>query len=479
MPQKSSIIFSRNPDLKRNKQLVSMLTRILLICLIPSTVVLASTDAFQRSQVGPVGLLKDPWEILYAPNGKLWITERSKGEVSEVDPQSGAKRSLLKIEDVYPFVGQAGLLGIDHHPDLGKGVNEDWVYLTYTYQSGDSPFQRLVRYRYETLNDLGQFVDPKVLLENLPSGNDHISGRLKVGPDKKIYLTIGDMGANQFGNKCKPIESQRIPASEEIQLQDWSAYKGKILRINLDGSVPGDNPLISGIQSHIYSYGHRNAQGLAFSKNGYLFSSEHGPKSDDEVNRIEAGMNYGWPHIAGKQDNQAYTYCNWSTHPSCEVLKFSDYFCPKSIPTNLESDWYHSNFKEPLQTFFTVPNDHNFRQRSCGHEFICWPTIATSSLEAYDSDSIPNWSSSLLVVSLKHGQLYRLKLDSSRSRIEEKTESLFRTQNRYRDIAIHPDGKTFYLITDSEGLTKAIKGGSTKDLHHPGTILQFSFRDTH
>jgi PQQ-dependent dehydrogenase (s-GDH family) len=465
--------------LKRNKQLVSMLTRILLICLIPSTVVLASTDAFQRSQVGPVGLLKDPWEILYAPNGKLWITERSKGEVSEVDPQSGAKRSLLKIEDVYPFVGQAGLLGMDHHPNLGKGVNEDWVYLTYTYQSGDRPFQRLVRYRYENLNDLGQFVDPKVLLENLPSGNDHISGRLKVGPDKKIYLTIGDMGANQFGNKCKPIESQRIPASEEIQQQDWSAYKGKILRINLDGSVPSDNPLISGIQSHIYSYGHRNAQGLAFSKNGYLFSSEHGPKSDDEVNRIEAGMNYGWPHIAGKQDNQAYTYCNWSTHPSCEVLKFSDYFCPKSIPTNLESDWYHSNFKEPLQTFFTVPNDHNFRQQSCGHEFICWPTIATSSLEAYESDSIPNWSSSLLVVSLKHGQLYRLKLDSSRSRIEEKPESFFRTQNRYRDIAIHPDGKTFYLITDSEGLTKAIKGGSTKDLHHPGTILQFSFRDTH
>ncbi len=204
-----------------------MLTRILLIWVIPTAVVFASTNSFQRSQVGPVGLLKDPWEILYAPNGILWITERSKGEVSEVDPQSGAKRKLLKIEDVYPFVGQAGLLGMDHHPNLGKGVNEDWVYLTYTYQSGDRPFQKLVRYRYETLNDLGQFVDPKVLLENLPSGNDHISGRLKLGPDKKIYLTIGDMGANQFGNKCKSIESQRIPTYEEIQQKDWSAYKGK------------------------------------------------------------------------------------------------------------------------------------------------------------------------------------------------------------------------------------------------------------
>ena len=291
MPKRSFVIFSRNLDLKINKQILSLLNRILLIWLIPSAVVLGATDDFQRSQVGPVGLLKDPWEIIYAPNGKLWITERSKGEVSEVDPKSGAKRKLLKIEEVYPFVGQAGLLGMDCHPNLGKGLNEDWVYLTYTYQSGGIPFQKLVRYRYENLNGLGQFVDPKILLENLPSSNDHISGRLKVGPDKKIYLTIGDMGANQFGNKCKPIESQRIPNPEEIQQEDWSAYKGKILRINPDGSVPIDNPLISGIQSHIYSYGHRNAQGLAFSKNGYLFSSEHGPKSDDEVNLIEAGMN--------------------------------------------------------------------------------------------------------------------------------------------------------------------------------------------
>ncbi|MEC8284904.1 MAG: PQQ-dependent sugar dehydrogenase, partial [SAR324 cluster bacterium] len=106
-------------------------------------------------------------------------------------------------------------------------------------------FQRLVRYRYENLNDLRQFVDSEVLLENLPSGNDHISGRLKVGPDNKIYLTIGDLGANQFGNKCQPVESQRIPTSEEIQQQDWSAYKGKILRIDLDGSIPSDNPEFS------------------------------------------------------------------------------------------------------------------------------------------------------------------------------------------------------------------------------------------
>ena len=442
-----------------------------------SVLALATNDSFQRSQVGPVGLLKDPWEILYAPNGKLWITERSTGEVSEVHPVNGAKKTLLRIDDVHPFSGQAGLLGMDHHPNLGKGMDQDWIYLTYTYLSGGIPFQRITRYRYENESGLGRFVEPIVLIEGLPSSNDHISGRLKIGHDKKIYLTIGDMGANQFGNKCKPIESQRLPTAEELQQQDWSAYKGKILRIDLNGSIPTDNPSISGLRSHVFSFGHRNAQGLVFSRDGLLFSSEHGPKSDDEVNRIEAGRNYGWPHVAGRQDDQAYTYCNWSLHSRCEILKFSDYYCPKTIQTNLESEWYHSDFQEPLETLFTVSNDHIFRQPACGHEFICWPTVATSSLDLYESEAIPNWSPSLLVVSLKHGQIYRLKLNTTQSEVKEPPKPFFRTQNRYRDIAIHPDGKTFFIITDNRGLASSLSGGSTQELDHPGTILRFNYRN--
>ncbi|SVE19314.1 uncharacterized protein METZ01_LOCUS472168, partial [marine metagenome] len=81
---------------------------------------------------------------------------------------------------------------------------------------GGNPFQRITRYRYENESGRGRLVKPIVLLEGLPSSNDHISGRLKIGHDKKIYLTIGDMGANQFGNKCKPIESQRLPTPEEL-----------------------------------------------------------------------------------------------------------------------------------------------------------------------------------------------------------------------------------------------------------------------
>ena len=97
-----------------------------------------------------------------------------------------------------------------------------------------------------------------------------------------------------------------------MQAQDWSSYWGKILRIDLDGGIPSDNPAINGVRSHIYSYGHRNQLGLAFAPGGLLYESEHGPSSDDEVNLILPGRNYGWPHVAGHRDDKAYTYANWS-----------------------------------------------------------------------------------------------------------------------------------------------------------------------
>ena len=85
-----------------------------------------------------------------------------------------------------------------------------------------------------------------------------------------------------------------------------------MLRLNLDGSIPSDNPMIGGVRSHIYSYGHRNPQGLVFAPDGKLYESEHGPNTDDEVNLIRAGGNYGWPHVAGYRDDQSYAYANWS-----------------------------------------------------------------------------------------------------------------------------------------------------------------------
>src|SRR5690606_10548112 len=116
--------------------------------------------------------------------------------------------------------------------------------------------------------------------------------------------------------------------------QDWSAYVGKVLRLDLDGGIPDDNPEIGGVRSHAFTYGHRNPQGLAFGPDGTLDSAEQGPKTDDEINILEAGKNYGWPHVAGYQDDMAYVYANWSEGP--EDAEYSDFVIPESVPTQAE-----------------------------------------------------------------------------------------------------------------------------------------------
>ena len=129
---------------------------------------------------------------------------------------------------------------------------------------------------------------------------------MKIGPDRKLYYTIGDQGNDQLGNYCVPIESQRLPTQAEIQAKNYAAYVGKSLRLNLDGSIPNDNPEIAGVRSHVFTYGHRNPQGIDFGPDGTLYESEHGPKTDDEINILKAGANYGWPHVAGMKDGKAY-----------------------------------------------------------------------------------------------------------------------------------------------------------------------------
>ena len=124
----------------------------------------------------------------------------------------------------------------------------------------------------------------------MPAGNDHVAGRLKIGPDRKLYLTIGDQGNNQLGNFCLAVESQRLPTQKEINDKNYVAYVGKSLRLNLDGSVPKDNPKLDGVVSHVFTYGHRNPQGLDFGPDGTLYSSEQGPKTDDEVNILKTGF---------------------------------------------------------------------------------------------------------------------------------------------------------------------------------------------
>jgi glucose/arabinose dehydrogenase len=192
-------------------------------------------------------------------------------------------------------------------PGLLKGTGNDYVYVAYTYDADADPARvsgrtKIVRFAYDPrTHALGSAKD---VLTGLPAGTDHQGGRLVIGPDRKLYFTIGDLGANQLANFCNPNRAQMLPTVAQVDKRDWSLYEGKILRLNLDGSIPADNPTLGGVRSHIFSYGHRNPQGLVFAPDGKLYDSEHGPNTDDEVNLIRAGANYGWPHVAGYRDDQ-------------------------------------------------------------------------------------------------------------------------------------------------------------------------------
>ncbi len=434
--------------------------------------------------------LSFPWEVLYGPDDFLWVTERTGKQVTRVNIITGVKTVAVTITEVYQSAGQDGLMGMALHPGLLQGTGNDFVYVAYTYDTdpgaGVTRKTKIRRYTYSSATQtLGSPID---LISNLMASNDHNSGRLIIGPDLKLYYTIGDQGNNQFGNMCNPILSQDLPSAAEVIAEDWTKYVGKILRLELDGSIPADNPLIGGVRSHIYSYGHRNAQGIVFGPDGKLYADEHGPKSDDEVNLILPGKNYGWPHVAGYIDNQAYVYGNWSASSptSCSSLTFSDYTIPPSVPTSSESSWSNPDFTPPIKTLFSVSNGYNFQDPACStptpNYFICWPTVAPSSIDIYTQDlgGIPGWANSLIVISLKEGCAYRMKLNAAGTGFTTfsngtDTTSYFKTTNRYRDIALHPNNRTFYIATDNSGSTSGPSSGWTSALSNPGAILEFQY----
>lgn len=441
--------------------------------------IIIAQKSFSMSQIGPNNLLDKPWDLNYGPDGYLWITEREAGVVVRVNPEDGERDELIKIADLSSTASQDGLLGMAIHEELLG--DSPFVYLSYTYLFQGQRRQSLVRYTYEIEGSDGK-LDPDSeikLIDELPSSNDHNSGRLIFGPDGKLYYSIGDQGGNQNANFCNPILSQFLPTQEEIDQFDWSHYPGKILRLNTDGSIPEDNPSFNGVQSHIYSIGHRNAQGLVFGSNGLLYSDEHGPNTDDEVNLISAGSNYGWPNVVGFQDDQAYDYCNWSSVNNCADLNYSNGSCPPNASIQEESSFSDSTYREPLFSLFAVPDNYNFNNPACENSWICRPNVAPSSLAIYESDAIPGWKNSLLVSSLKRGRIFRLKLNEDGSAVVGDTTHHFYTQNRYRDIAMAPDGKSFYIITDQGGRTSDQSGlDATSNLQNPGAILKFTFQES-
>jgi PQQ-dependent dehydrogenase (s-GDH family) len=352
-----------------------------------------------------------------------------------------------------------------------RNTGNDFVYVAFTYDDapGTALARRLAvrRYRYDAAAKT--LVDPLDILTGLPTHTDHVGGRLAFGADRKLYVTIGDQGSNFGANLCDENLSQVLPTAVEVRAKDWSHYQGKILRVELDGSIPADNPAIDGVRSHVFSWGHRNALGLVVAPGGRLYESEHGPGSDDEVNLIEGGRNYGWPNVAGYRDDKAYVYANWSKsapQPCASLARGRA--IPASVPTQTEAAWNDSRFMPPLRTFFTVDSSDSLGT-------IGSATIAPGGVDFYAGAAIPGWNNSLLVSSLIRGAVYRIALSAEGHSAQGAPVELFRSANRYRDIALNPDGRILYVATDVSGPTRNAAGVVSQALANPGSILEFTY----
>jgi glucose/arabinose dehydrogenase len=211
--------------------------------------------------------LNVPWEIAFLPNGNMIFTERP-GEIKLLDKNSV---KTLKIPQVKAS-GEGGLLGLALHPDFSKN---NYIFVYYTYSSNLSEtLNRVVRYKL--INS--QLKDEKIIVDKIPGAIFHNGGRIKFGPDKFLYITTGD-------------------SLNPSLAQDKNSLAGKILRTTDDGKPAPGNPF----NNLVYSYGHRNPQGLTWDSQGRLWSTEHGPNTMDEINLIVKGGNYGWPQITGNQ----------------------------------------------------------------------------------------------------------------------------------------------------------------------------------
>jgi PQQ-dependent dehydrogenase (s-GDH family) len=412
--------------------------------------------------------LESPWGLIWGPGDQLWVTERQGRRVTEVNPKTGEKTPLLEIAEVKVGPQHEGVLGLALAPDFDKS---GFVYLNYTYLEGQDEKHKIVRFKYDAAaKKLGE---PKDILTGIPAGNDHQGGRLIFGPDGNLYFSKGELGHNQGGNRCKRNEAQRLPTAKEVAAKDWSAYVGKVLRLTPDGEIPSDNPTIGGVKSHVYTVGHRNPQGLLFIGER-LFEVEQGPSTDDELNELVSGGNYGWPYIAGYRDDQAYAYIDWSAVKDCDKVDPSAYL-PDNQPKVKETSRNAKDYKEPVRTFYTMPTTYNFQDSKFGQlAYLGWATIAPSSLAYYPADGpIVAWRNSILISSLKNGAIYRIPLSGDGKQAQGDIIKYFHTPNRYRQVLVGKDGRTIYVITDNAGNGLGDDGLPNQTMKNPGAILAF------
>ncbi|MFA7326124.1 MAG: PQQ-dependent sugar dehydrogenase [Candidatus Kapaibacterium sp.] len=322
------------------------------------------------------------WEIIWGPDNYLWVTERP-GRVQRVNPETGEMKQVLDITSDVITGSERGLMGMALSPTFS---DDGYAYLSYTYQ-GNGTIVKIVRYKYNGT----ELIEPAIILDNIMGAGNHDGCRLAFGPDGMLYITTGD-------------------AQNTSLAQTLTSLNGKVLRINPDGSIPDDNPYYGNksLKNEIWSFGHRNPQGLVF-HNGILYSSEHGPNTNDELNIIEKDRNYGWPDVEGM--------CN-------EPLEI------KYCETN--------NIKEPLAIYY---------QSS---------TLAVAGIAFYDvSDDapyvIPEFQNSILMTTLRTGILMQIELSEEGMEVIEENNIINNSYGRLRAVCVSPDGRVFFGTSNRDG----------------------------
>ncbi|MBX9395520.1 PQQ-dependent sugar dehydrogenase [Streptomyces sp. TRM72054] len=230
--------------------------------------------------------LNSPWGLAALPDGDLLVSSRDEATITRVDTETGRKTEVGEVPGVSP-AGEGGLMGLALSPDY---ASDHMVYAYFTSASDN----RIVRMLYDEQKPSGeQLGAPDTVFRGIPKGFIHNGGRIAFGPDKMLYAGTGESG-------------------EEGLSQDRESLGGKILRMTPEGEPAPGNPFPD---STVYSYGHRNVQGLAWDSKQRLFAAEFGQDTWDELNAIEPGGNYGWPEVEGRSDDSAYRnpIAQWST----------------------------------------------------------------------------------------------------------------------------------------------------------------------
>ena len=410
------------------------------------------TQTFVRSELPTT--VSTPWELFYGPDSMLWATE-SNGRVSRIDPETGNKTLVYTASDYFggsPLENStlcpnlsigSGTLGLALHPDF-KTPGSSFIYFLYSYNSGTSgsPATKFKIRRLEWDLNTQQVVAYQDIVTGISNGFDHLGGRLlgvKQNTTSYLFVSIGDHGSSETNSpQCYNPQTD----NPNNFAQDPNTDNGKIHRFNMDGSIPADNPIPG---NSFFTRGHRNPQGLVYNTNlDILYGIEHGDRTDDEINILEKGMNYGWKNVRG--------FHNDDNFPG-EAAYVSNYVPHPQIPND--------HLVEPIYSFCAEPLPASTNGSS-------WCTVAPSDGIYYKSTSIQEWTNSILMVTLKNGdntdmEVYQFKLNAQGT-IEASTtknpnpKGYFaddqQLNGRLRDIAISPDGKKIYLINNG-GATSA------------------------